>query len=252
MIPNVRDIKIGSTSLKDGDTIQVKDLGPQIAWRTVFIIEYLGPILIHPLIYALRPYLYKSSSILGGMPATSTLQQLSLIMIVLHFIKREFETVSIHRFSSSTMPAFNIFKNSAHYWLLSGLNIAYWTYSPTSPTQTRSLGPIAYLGLALFVFGELANLNSHLVLRDLRPSGTTQRGIPKGLGFSLVTCPNYMFEMMAWTGIWLVNFSLSTGLFALVAGGQMAVWAMKKERRYRKEFGDKYKRKRFAMIPGVI
>jgi very-long-chain enoyl-CoA reductase len=32
----------------------------------------------------------------------------------------------------------------------------------------------------------------------------------------------------------------------------MASWAAKKERRYRKEFGDKYKRKRFVIIPGIF
>jgi very-long-chain enoyl-CoA reductase len=40
--------------------------------------------------------------------------------------------------------------------------------------------------------------------------------------------------------------------FIAVAAGQMAPWAKKKERNYRKEFGDKYKRKRYVMIPGLI
>lgn len=38
-------------SLKDGDSIIVKDLGPQISWRTVFLIEYLGPLLIHQIVF---------------------------------------------------------------------------------------------------------------------------------------------------------------------------------------------------------
>ncbi|KAH0267571.1 hypothetical protein KCU84_g20719, partial [Aureobasidium melanogenum] len=96
------------------------------------------------------------------------------------------------------------------------------------------------------------NLNTHYVLRNLRSTGGTERGIPKGLGFGLVTCPNYMFEAVAWIGIWLASWSLSTGLFVVVAVGQMAVWAKKKERRYRKEFGDKYQKKRFSMLPGLV
>jgi very-long-chain enoyl-CoA reductase len=91
------------------------------------------------------------------------------------------------------------------------------------------------------------------VLRDLRRPGTTERGIPTGLGFSAVTCPNYFFEIVAWVGIYLVSgFSWSVLLFIVVAAGQMVLWAQKKERRYRKEFGDKYKRKRFVMLPGLI
>lgn len=149
------------------------------------------------------------------------------------------------------MPAFNIFKNSTHYWLLAGLNIALWTYAPSAPTAAPSNPLITYAGLALFAIGELGNLNAHLTLRNLRRPGTKERGIPNGVGFGLVTCPNYMFETMAWVGIWLVNWSLSTGLFVVVAVAQMAVWAKKKERQYRRDFGDKYKRKRFAILPGI-
>ena len=56
---------------------------------------------------------------------------------------------------------------------------------------------------------ELSNLYTHLTLRALRPPGTRVRAIPYGYGFSLVSCPNYFFEMLAWlvvvvlTGSWV-------------------------------------------------
>lgn len=176
-----------------------------------------------------------------------------MYLLVIHFFKREIETLFIHRFSAATMPATNIFKNCAHYWLLAGLNIAYWIYSPNSyNTQVNSSTQLLkLLGLALFTIGELGNLNAHLVLMNLRKPGTTERGIPKGLGFNLVTCPNYMFESIAWFGICLVNQSLATIGFVIVGVGQMAIWARKRESRYRKEFGDRYKRKKFVILPGI-
>jgi very-long-chain enoyl-CoA reductase len=214
------------------------------------------------LIYYARSYIYPTPSLTATkLAAPSALQTLSMALVVLHFLKREYETVFVHRFSSSTMPVFNIFKNSAHYWLLAGLNIAYWTYSPSSPSAG---GPTALsdlslssditttIGLALFTVGEIANLYTHIVLRDLRAAGTAARGIPQGFSFNWVTCPNYMFEVLAWAGIALVTRSASTWLFVAVAGGQMALWAQKKERRYRKEVGDKYTKKRFGMIPGLV
>ena len=44
--------------LKDGSVVMFKDLGPQIAWRTVFLTEYFGPILTFPLAYFLAPYIH--------------------------------------------------------------------------------------------------------------------------------------------------------------------------------------------------
>ena len=149
------------------------------------------------------------------------------------------------------MPASNIVKNSGHYWVFAGANIAYWTYKTGAPAEKLTNPLIIAVALALFTVGEIGNLSTHLTLRGLRSTGGTERGIPKGPSFDLVTCPNYMFETIAWVGIWLMTYSLSTGLFAAFAVFQMALWAKKKESRYRKEFGDKYKKKRFAMLPGL-
>ncbi|EME48561.1 hypothetical protein DOTSEDRAFT_39887 [Dothistroma septosporum NZE10] len=247
LVPNDKKTTVDSLGLKDGSVIQVKDLGLQIAWRTVFIIEYLGPLLIHPIFYYGRPYIYAKAS-----SPPSTLQTLSFITIMLHFLKRELETAFVHRFSNATMPAMNIFKNSGHYWILSGVLVAYFTYAPTAWAAGASSPLYIYLALALFVIGELGNLNTHLVLRGLRSPGGTERGVPQGLGFEWVTCPNYLFETVAWVGMVLITKSWATVLFAVVASSTMAIWAQKKERRYRKELGGKYQKKRFAMIPGVI
>lgn len=203
--------------------------------------------LIHPLFYFLRPYIYSKSS---GPP--SDLQTLSCVLLTLHFAKRELETIFVHRFSNATMPARNIFKNSGHYWIFGGFNIAYWIYRPDAPTAGPTSSLLYYTAIALFLIGEGGNLSTHLTLRGLRSSGGNERGIPKGLGFDLVTCPNYLFEAIAWVGIWLATWSLSTGVFVVIAVAQMAAWAKKKESRYRKEFGDRYQRKKFAMLPGLV
>ncbi|KAF2727141.1 hypothetical protein EJ04DRAFT_479521 [Polyplosphaeria fusca] len=244
-IQNTKELTVHDTGLRNRSAVDVKDLGPQIAWQTVFLVEYLGPLLFHPLLYYGRPLIYGTSE------PPSELQKLSFVMIMLHFLKREFETLFVHRFSVATMPVFNIFLNSGHYWFFAGLNLAFWTYRPTAPTAGPSNPLIMYAGIACFVIGELANLQVHFTLKNLRRPGTQDRGIPRGLGFDLVTCPNYMFETLAWIGIWLTNWSLSMVPFIGFALYYMGQWAKKKERRYRKEFGDKYKRKRYTMLPGI-
>lgn len=226
-------------------------IGPQLAWRTVYIIEYLGPLLVHPLaISVLRPYIYPGYK---NLSEPSELQILTCILLTIHFVKRELETIFVHRFSLATMPAKNIFRNSAHYWILAGFNIAYWIYSPNAPTARDSANPLLlYSGLVLFVFGELANLNAHLTLKNLRKPGTTTRAIPTGFGFSWVTCPNYFFEAVAWLGIYLVSsLSWSVIIFIVVGSATMMIWAKQKEKRYRRDFGDKYKPKRSVMFPGI-
>ncbi|KAI9681279.1 MAG: 3-oxo-5a-steroid 4- dehydrogenase [Caeruleum heppii] len=245
-LPNAEDVTIERVGLREQSTVYVKDLGPQIAWRTVFIVEYLGPLLIHPLFYLLRPYIYRTDE------APTSLQTLSLVLITIHFIKRELETVFVHRFSLATMPARNIVKNSFHYWALAGLNIAYWIYAPNAPTA-KPLNPIVTLAaIGMFAFGEAANFLTHLRLRGLRSSGGKERGIPTGYGFDTVTCPNYLWETVAWAGILLVTRSWGTVVFVLVAVGQMMAWAKKKENKYRRDFGDRYTKKKHAMFPGLF
>ncbi|EEQ33605.1 Very-long-chain enoyl-CoA reductase [Microsporum canis] len=251
LLKNDASVTVSSTGVRNQSVIYVKDLGAQIGWRTVFIIEYLGPLLIHPLVlYVLRPYIYRSPK---PLPPASDLQVLTCTLLTLHFIKRELETILVHRFSVSTMPFTYVFRNSAHYWLLGGVNLAYWVFSPSSPTATSDPNPaLLYAGLVLFIVGQLSNLSTHLTLRNLRKPGSTERVIPTGFGFDWVTCPNYLFEVMAWVGVYLVSgLNWSVLLFLVVGAGTMMKWASQKEKRYRREFGDKYKKKRFVMLPGL-
>ncbi|KAF7720012.1 3-oxo-5-alpha-steroid 4-dehydrogenase family protein [Penicillium ucsense] len=253
LVPNSKDVTVGATGLKQSSVIHVKDLGPQIAWRTVFIIEYLGPLLIPALfLFPLRNLVYFNFD--KPLPEPSNVQLLVCLLLTLHFLKREYETLFVHRFSNATMPARNIFKNSAHYWALAGFNIAYWVFRPDAAAASENHSSLlVWIGTSLFVFSEIANFNAHLILRDLRRPGTTERGIPSGFGFNWVTCPNYMFEILAWIGVYLVSqLSWSVLIFTLVGGVQMWSWAWKKEIRYRKDFGDKYKKKRTVLMAGLF
>lgn len=154
------------------------------------------------------------------------------------------------------MPARNIVKNVSYYWLMVS-SMAYQAFRP-DPTRARtttdSETAMMTISVTLFIFGELANLNAHFVLRNLRRPGSSERGIPCGLGFGMVTCPHYLFEIVSWVGIYLVGGmrSWSILVFIIVGSVQMALWSKKKERRYRLDFGERYKPKRFVMIPGVV
>ncbi|KAF9483212.1 hypothetical protein BDN70DRAFT_874089 [Pholiota conissans] len=233
--------------------LQVKDLGPQVSWRTVFLVEYVGPLIIHPLFYYFPKFWY------GKDVQHSALQKYVFAFVMLHFVKRELETVFVHRFSNATMPWFNIVKNSTHYHLLSGALLAADVYRPKfSATSPYIVGTIRnnekflWIGAGVWAFAELSNLHTHLTVRALRPAGSRKRGIPYGYGFSLVSFPNYFFETIAWATICVMTGSVGASIFTVVAVAQMAIWAIKKHKNYKKEFGKEYPRNRKAMIPFIL
>lgn len=182
----------------------------------------------------------------------SKTQWLVFGMFITHFLKREFETAFIHKFSANTMPFFNVFKNSFFYWAISGVLCALSVYYPRSLAARANQPMIDAAGTALFVFSETGNALVHYYLSTLRSPGSTERKIPRGYGFGLVTCPNYMFEIMAWVGIIIASRDWSVALFISIGAAQMYVWAKGKERAYRTEFGDKYKKKRYVILPGLL
>ncbi|KAG1738438.1 3-oxo-5-alpha-steroid 4-dehydrogenase-domain-containing protein [Suillus paluster] len=244
------DVTLKDAGVVEGGELSVKDLGAQVSWKTVFLVEYAGPMLIHPAIYYFPEIFY------GGPVQHSMLQRYVLTFVMLHFAKRELETLFVHRFSHATMPFKNIFKNSAHYHLGSGLALAYSIYSPvygaTSPYirgTARNNPMYIQAGAAIWLFSEISNLITHIKLRTLRPAGSRKRAIPQGYGFNLVSFPNYFFEFLGWLVIAALTGSYAAWIFLAVSTSQMYVWAVKKHRAYRKEFGSEYPRDRKAMFP---
>lgn len=229
--------------------------GPQMAWRTVFLIEYFGPLIFHPLFYYGREYLAKVDPVFykdADKTPLTLVQTTVYYMFIAHFLKRELETAFLHRFSASTMPAFNIFRNSFFYWASAGLLCAFFIYAPNAFAARNEFGLLDYAGIALYLFGETCNFLVHYHLAGLRKPGGTEKGIPNCVGSSLVTSPNYMFEVLAWVGVILTSREWSVLFFICIGISYMAPWSRQKERALRATFGDRYKKKRYTMLPGLI
>ncbi|KAI8914893.1 3-oxo-5-alpha-steroid 4-dehydrogenase-domain-containing protein [Powellomyces hirtus] len=237
-------------AIKAGDTVTLKDLGPQIGWTTVFIIEYFGPMIIHPLLYFFPNLFYPGAA---DVPHTR-IQTITMVMCVLHFLKREYETIFVHRFSNDTMPITNLPKNSFHYWVLGGL-LFYPVYAPgfNGGYLGGAHSDVFVAGLiAVWAWAEVSNFLTHVTLRNLRPPGSRVRQIPFGYGFNWVSCPNYFFEILGWLAVSLLTGSLNAYFFFIVGAAQMYAWAVKKHIRYKKEFGSKYPRNRKVLVPFVL
>ncbi|KAK9499377.1 hypothetical protein O3M35_002425 [Rhynocoris fuscipes] len=239
-----------SLGLKNGSRLYLKDLGPQIGWSTVFLAEYAGPLIIYLYIYQ-RPWIFYGSA--GAVAGTSTATHIAAACWTFHYAKRLFETVFVHRFSHSTMPIFNLFKNCSYYWLFT----AYVAYHVNHPLFTSPSLLQVYTGLAGFLLSEVGNLSIHVALRNLRPPGTKERKIPMPTGnpftllFNFVSCPNYTYEFYSWLSFTIMTQCLPAGLFAIAGLYQMSVWALGKHRNYKKEF-PAYPKGRKAILPFIL
>lgn len=148
-----------------------------------------------------------------------------------------------------------IVRNSWHYWISGGAQLALFIYAPTAiaarPMDDTLTKALVYGGVALYVIGETVNLYCHVVLSRLRSVGGTERGIPQGFSFDWVTSPNYVWEILAWIGIIMVTRSWNTVYFLVWGTYYMQTWAQGKESVYRKEFGSRYKAKKYPLVPGL-
>ncbi|PBC31679.1 Trans-2,3-enoyl-CoA reductase [Apis cerana cerana] len=246
-LPDSETLK--NLSISNGGKLYFKDLGPQISWKTVFLVEYAGPLILYLWIYQ-RPWIFY-----GDITKSKVDDKIHVAAICwsIHYAKRLLETLFVHRFSHATMPLRNLFKNCSYYWIFA-MYVAYHVNHPwyTAPKQFQFL-----VGLVTFVLCELGNLSIHLALRDLRPAGSTVRKIPVPtnnlftLLFNFVSCPNYTYEIGSWIGFTIMTSCLPAGFFTIAGAYQMTVWAIGKHKAYKREF-PQYPKTRKAIIPFVL
>lgn len=106
------------------------------------------------------------------------------------------------------------------------------------------------LGALLFVAGWLINQHADHVLINLRPPGETGYRIPRGGLYRYVTCPNYLGELITWTGWAVMTWSLPGLAFAIYTLANLGPRAADNHRWYHEKFPD-YPRERRALVPFV-
>ena len=232
------------------DTIfHIKDIGPQINYRLVYVLEYLGPLVLSVIFFLRYVSIYKK------MNPESNLQVhvcCYFIMTVFHYTKRILESLYVHIFSRTTMPLSNLFKNCAYYWGIFGLLCGYTLFDPYGKDLTFMVFP-RYIFILFFIGAEMENLKTHSILREMKINGKGKKIMPpKTDGFQYVTCANYMWEFFAWLSFSLFSLNICVALFTLCGFIQMMQWAKKKHYEMKKLFGDSYPKDLYAFIPSFI
>lgn len=241
------DLKPLSEYFKEGQElceVMYKDLGPQIAFRPVYVMEYLGPWFLYAL-FALRivPVYGDKASV-----PLNTAQKIAFLLWMVHFTKRLLETFFVHEFGTLTMPVFNLFKNCAYYWSFAA--VVGWNVN--IPNEKELADWHVIVGFPWFCVFMLLNFVCHMRLKYMRPKGTNAFVIPHGGLFEYITCPNYFCEIMTWVGFnILTGFTPAGVAFNIVGALQMLQWAKQRRTKYVKLFGKQWPSNRYVLFPFI-
>jgi len=169
-----------------GAVVDFKYVGPQISYRGVFIIEYLGPLLIMLALFSRPAIVYGEGA--SDQPV-HPLAKTAVLLWSAHFVKRELETLFVHKFSRETMPLSNLFKNSAHYWS-AALYIGWPLCSPSFEAPAFIVDHyqwLPYFLIPAFAAGQFVNFAAHLYFAQTRKAdGDQHRPMPSGPLFAFV------------------------------------------------------------------
>lgn len=108
------------------------------------------------------------------------------------------------------------------------------------------------IGVGMFGWGMWVNVRADLALVKLKRDGGGGYRIPRGGWFELVSCPNYMGEMVEWLGWAVVAWSPAAFGFCLYTASNLLPRAWSYHKWYREKFGEDYPRSRKAVLPYIL
>lgn len=106
-------------------------------------------------------------------------------------------------------------------------------------------------GVAIFFAGMAVNLSSDEILRRLRGPGNSRYSVPDGGLYRFVSSPNYLGEIVEWTGFAIAARTGAAFAFALWTAANLVPRAISHHRWYRATFAD-YPPGRRALVPYVL
>uniref|UniRef100_A0A7S0VGL5 3-oxo-5-alpha-steroid 4-dehydrogenase C-terminal domain-containing protein n=1 Tax=Hemiselmis tepida TaxID=464990 RepID=A0A7S0VGL5_9CRYP len=167
-------------------------------------------------------------------------------LVFTHFVKRDFETLFLHKYSGG-MPLASAVFIGIFYALTAALCCSVSTSATLPAVQNQ-------LAIGLFAVGSLGNLYHHWLLANLRssPSKSTKYVAPTGGLFSLAATPHYLFELVAWLGI-AISASQANAMFVFLnMTSYLSGRAVAQNRWNREKFGHQWPSTRRNMVPWLF
>jgi 3-oxo-5-alpha-steroid 4-dehydrogenase 1 len=212
--------------------------GRMISSRTGWVtMESISP-LIFALCYALGPN-------------RNSLPEIAfLILWEAHYIHRAYIYPLHLRGGDKPMPLAVISPGLLFNAVNGYLNGRYIYHLSGGYTNSWLLDPRFIAGVIIFITGFIINRQADLVLRGLRGPGESGYKIPYGGLYGCVSCPNYLGEIMIWSGWALATWSLAGLSFAVWTAANLVPRARSHHRWYKQNF-PAYPPSRKALIPGL-
>ncbi|MEE4659516.1 MAG: methyltransferase [Halieaceae bacterium] len=132
------------------------------------------------------------------------------------------------------------------------LNAAYISEYGTQYVPAWFSDPRFLVGLAVYAFGFTLNVHSDYILRNLRSKNPRpdepRYKIPYGGGFRFVSCPQYLGEILSFTGFAIMTWNLGAVFVLAVTMANLVPRAVQTHKWFRKNFDD-YPPERRAIVP---
>jgi len=153
---------------------------------------------------------------------------------------------------SVTVMAMGMFVTAIHGYLNARLFTEYGQHL----TADWLHDPRFLAGLAVYACGFFIIVQSEAIVRNLRdPRAANSRGgdyrIPYGGLYRYVSSPQYLGELIAWSGFSLMTWGLPGLMILLISAGNLVPRAFATQRWYREKFPE-YPAERKALIPHVV
>ena len=213
--------------------------GPTLAARSGWILMEIPAVVVVALLFAASGRTREPAAIAF------------LVLWELHYVQRALVYPFWARPSAHGMPL-AIAGMGFLFNLVNGALQGSALFRVTPPYGAGWLGDPRFLaGTALFLGGMAINWSADASLRRLRRPGAPDYSVPRGGLFEWVSCPNYLGEILEWSGWAIATWSVAGLAFAVWTAANLVPRALAHHRWYRERFPD-YPDRRRAIVPFVL
>jgi 3-oxo-5-alpha-steroid 4-dehydrogenase 1 len=213
-----------------------KGWGPQVSSRTGWVCMELVSLVGMNILFFL------------GNRSTGIVALIFLAMWTLHYTYRALFFPLTRKYTKATMPCVIMLSGMLFNGCNSFFNGCYLFHLAAPYPEVWFVDARFIFGAVFFIAGFGIHVHSDHILNKLKDSGYSGYRIPYGGLFRWVSCPNYLGEILEWSGWALATWNTAALGFALWTIANLAPRAVFHHKWYHNTFRD-YPRRRKALIP---